>query len=67
MSIDFSSLSQSLNEILFGLVMVLFLPFIGALVLSLVLQALKVPNSIAMPITILLFLFGVYQMFMYLY
>ncbi|WP_121615201.1 hypothetical protein [Virgibacillus halodenitrificans] len=67
MSIDFSSLEQSLNEILFGLVMVLFLPFIGALVLSFVSQALKIPKSLASPITILVFLFGAYQMFMYLY
>ncbi|MYL45069.1 hypothetical protein GLV94_05390 [Virgibacillus halodenitrificans] len=67
MEIDFSPLEPSMNALIVGVIKVLGIPFIVVLVLSLVLQVLRVPKSIAMPVTILVFIFGVYQMFMLFY
>ena len=64
MEIDFSPLESSLNAILFGLIKVLGIPLVGALLIGFLLRLIKVPRGIVIPITSLLFLYGVYRMFM---
>ena len=66
MKIDFSPLQGSTNEILFGLIKVLGIPFIAALLIGFLLLAIKVPRKIVIGLTSLLFIFGVYQMFILL-
>lgn len=64
MEIDFSPLESSLNGILFGLIKVLGVPLVGSLVVGFLLRMIKVPRGIVIAITSLIFVFGVYQMFM---
>lgn len=66
MEIDFSPLESSFNYILFGLIKVVGLPFAGAIILGFLLELVKVPRKIVALIASVVFLFGVYQMFMIL-
>lgn len=63
MEIDFSPLTSSLINILMGLIMVLGIPFLGALAIGFVLRLIKVPRKIVILVISLLFIYGVLQMF----
>lgn len=66
MEIDFSPLGSSLNAIFFELIKVLGVPLAGSLLIGLILRKIKVPSIIVVPIVMLLFGYGVYQMFLIL-
>lgn len=64
MEIDFSPLEAVLDDLFIDLVTVLFLPLILALGIGFLLQLVKMPRPLLLPLVSLIYLYGVYKIFL---
>ncbi|WP_430787222.1 hypothetical protein VBD025_15875 [Virgibacillus flavescens] len=67
MEIDFSPLKETMNGMAIDLLIILGIPFIAALLIGYVLKFFRLPTGLIQNTAVVVFLLGLYQMFMIKY